>query len=149
MKNLSTVLIILASLLMSTASFAQTEAQKTLVKSFNLKGNDVVVLDIPGEIEVTEWDKEIMRIQIKVAISGGSNTMLKSLVRVGRYNLRSKTNEEGFYVYAPDLQKQIKLKSGKLVEVISYEVFVPRGVTVQGATDEATSSANVSTDASL
>lgn len=149
MKNLRILVSILASLLLSTMSFAQLDAQKTLVKSFNLKGNDVVVLDIPGDIKVTEWDNDIMRIQIKVALSGGSKTMLKSLVRVGRYNLRSKTNEEGFYVYAPDLQKQIKLKSGELKEIISYEVFVPRNVIVKGTAEDTASATTAKAAASL
>jgi len=60
MKIINLNLTLFLFLLVSTTMFGQSKTEKTLVKSFNLKGNNTVTLDLDGDIEVQEWKGEIM-----------------------------------------------------------------------------------------
>ena len=112
--------------------------EKLLVKSFNLQGKEVVTLDLDGEIEVQTWKSDIMRVQINIALPNGNNTVLKSLIKAGRYQLRSKSSGDSFVVYSPNLAKEVKIKGEVLQEKVSYTVFSPEHVMVKQA-EEATS----------
>ncbi len=131
MKKLVAIVNIGLLLLVATISYSQTQIEKTLVKSFNLQGEDVVLLDLDGEVEVKEWDNKIMRVQMTINLEGGTNSMLKSLVQVGRYNLKSMIENEEFKVYAPAMNKEIKVRGKVLKENIVFTVFAPENVTVK------------------
>ncbi len=145
MKSLKTSMILLATLLLNTAMIGQS-TDRTLVKSFNLKGQETIVLDLKGNVEVKEWKGEIMRVQMNIAIANGSNSMLKSLITAGRYNLKSKVEDEGMTIFAPGMQRDIKIKGSALQEKITYTVFAPDDVTIK-LTDDVSS--NIKTDAQL
>ena len=137
MKKLVAILNIGLLLLVSTISYSQSQVEKTLVKSFNLHGSDVVVLDLDGQVEVQEWKNEIMRVQMTINLSEGTSSMLKSLIQVGRYNLVSKDGEE-YTIYAPAMKKEIKVRGKVLKENIVYTVFAPENVTVKMAGEAST-----------
>ena len=137
MKKLVAIINIGLLLLVTTSSYSQTRVEKTLVKSFNLKGNDVVVLDLEGEVEVREWKNDIMRVQMTINLDEGTSSMLKTLIQVGRYNLVSKDQEE-FLIYAPAMNKEIKVRGKVLKENIVYTVFAPENVTVKMAGEAST-----------
>ena len=115
---LSTVLVI-----------AQTNAEKTLVKSFNLKGNTQITLNLEGDIQVKERAGEIMRVQMLIGVAG-SEAMLKSLITAGRYNLVLEESENGLSLSSPGLDRKITVRGESLKENVSYVVFVPEDVTV-------------------
>lgn len=140
-KILSTTCMFLA---LTCTAQAQNIAEKTLVKSFNLQGSQEVLLDLKGDVDVQEWNNDIMRVQITIGIPNGNEAMLKSLVRAGRYNLRSKTNDEDAYlVFAPGLDREIKLKGQPLKEILSYQIFAPSNVIVKQTTEASTSNVKV------
>ena len=129
-------MLIVPSLFVSFSLHAQ-QAEKTLVKAFNLKGSQTVFLDVDAEVEVKEWGQEQMRVIMTVALENGSEIMLKSLVKVGRYNLDSSEEEAQFKVFAPGLERQVKLRSGKeLLEKIHFEVYAPSNVLVKSRNQE-------------
>ncbi|MEM1322229.1 MAG: hypothetical protein AAGG75_18350 [Bacteroidota bacterium] len=141
MKKIKAILT--GTLLLGVAflATAQPTAEKTLVKSFNLKGKQVVVLDLEGDIEVQEWNNDIMRIQMTIGLPNGSESMLKSLIRAGRYNLQSKVGDEDAYmVHAPGLNREVKIRGQLLKEHVGYIVYAPSGVLVKQAGDASTSS---------
>ncbi len=138
MKNLKTLVSILALLLVTFSITAQS-AEKTLVKSFNLQGNDVVLLDLEGDIEVKEWDNPIMRVQISVSIENSNSTILKALVKAGRYNLTSEAENGVYRVFARGVDREVKIKGTALTENLSYTVFAPKDVLVKTRMDSATS----------
>ncbi len=138
MKNLKTFIPIVALLLVTFSVHAQS-AEKTLVKSFNLKGNNVVQLDLDGDIEVKEWDNPIMRIQISVSIENSNSTILKALVKAGRYNLASAEENGEYRVFAPGVDREVKIKGTALTENLSYIVFAPKDVLVKTRMDATTS----------
>jgi predicted sugar kinase len=129
MKNRMSFLLF--PLLLYVAPMFGQQAEKTLVKSFNLNGQTAVLLDVDGTVSVTTWNEPQMRIQVTITLQNGSETMLKSLVTAGRYNLDSKELNGIYSIVAPGLERQIKLGSGQqLGETVSYTVLVPKGVTI-------------------
>jgi len=130
---------LLLPLLLSVAPTQAQQAEKTLVKSFNLNGQSTIFLDLDGVVNVTTWSEPQMRIQMNISLQNGNENMLKSLVTAGRYNLNTKEENGTFSIVAPGLERQIKLGSGQsLGEQISYEVFAPKGVTITTRSQEAT-----------
>ena len=123
--SLSTVLVI-----------AQTNIEKTLVKSFNLKGSQEITLNLEGDIDVQERVGEIVRVQMTIGVAG-SEAMLKSLITAGRYNLKMQDTENGPLIDSPGLQREITVRGSKLVETISYVVYVPENVTVKYGSEAA------------
>lgn len=138
MKKLVAIVNIGLLLLVTTVSYSQTQIEKTLVKSFNLKGSDVVLLDLDGDVEVKEWKNDIMRVQMTINLEGGTSSMLKSLIQVGRYNLSSDIEESDFKIFAPAMNKEIKVRGKVLKENIVYTVFTPENVTVKMAGEAST-----------
>ncbi len=129
-------------LLLATVSHGQ-QAEKTLVKSFNLKGNQVVLLDLDGNVEVKEWNNELMRVQITVALQNGTEAMLKSLVQAGRYNLDSDDSTGEYKVLAPGLQRKVTVRGNELAENISYTIFAPSKVAVKLKNEASTNKEDV------
>ncbi len=119
-------------------TIAISQSEKTLVKSFNLKGMQVVVLDLDGDVEVIEWNNTIMRVQLTIIIDRGNDSMLKNLVRSGRYNLYSKISDEDFKIFAPGMKKIMKVSGQDLNENISYLVYAPENVIVRMAGEAST-----------
>ena len=127
-RTLFTALILLFAFAFTTA---QNNVEKTLIKSFNLEGNDFVEIDLNGQIEVKEWSNALMRIQVTVGIDQGSDAMLKSLVTAGRYNLKSTETTEGLAINAPGLERKIMLRGSELKENITYVVYKPENVNLR------------------
>jgi len=126
MKSTKAFLTVLPLLLVTVLAYGQ-QVEKTLVKAFNLQGLQDVVLNLDGIVEVTPWENDIMRIQMQISMDG-SNTMLKNMVRAGRYRLLSKTSEEKFIVFGPGTKKGL---NKNINEKIIYKIFVPNHVQVQ------------------
>lgn len=130
----------LFSLLIVTSVLFGQEVEKTLVKSFNLQGNQVVVLDLEGVVEVKTWSNDIMRVQMTISQKNTSEAILKSLVKAGRYNLKSVVEHDALKVTAPDIQREVKIGGKLLEDTVSYVVFAPENVLVKKAADVSHSS---------
>ncbi len=126
-------------LLTSFHLIGQDHIERTLVKSFNLSGYNSVYMDVAPEndVVINEWNQEQMRVIMTVSLGNGSGQMLKSLVKVGRYNLDAADDETSLRVYLPGLEREVKLRSGnKLIENISFEIFAPCNFLVITRSDE-------------
>lgn len=143
MKTSIASLIFCFSFLFGTTISHGQQAEKTLVKSFNLKGNQLVLLDLAGNVEVKEWNNELMRIQITVGLENGTEAMLKSLVQAGRYNLDSDDTTGEFTVLAPGLQRKVTVRGNELLENISYTIFAPAKVSIKLLDNTSTSKEDV------
>lgn len=121
-----TILLSLFSL--SCLSLLAQSSEKTFVKSIDLEGKKTVRLLVDGKVAVEEWAGDLMRIELTVGIDKASPTLLKGLVRTGRYSLASTLEAEALLVEAPGLERQVR---GRVFdETISYTVKVPQGVDV-------------------
>jgi len=139
MKVIRLFFVPLLSLTLSFSLIAQNTAEKTLIKSFNLQGNDVVDLDLGTNVEVKQWNASTVRIEMIVSLDNGSETMLKSLIKAGRYNPKSDQTSTGFKVTMPGLERALMVRGQPLRDNVSYIVSVPSGVLVAediAATDD-------------
>jgi len=131
MKAIKYILLLTPMLFSFAFSTAQNNIEKTLIKSFNLEGNDFVELALDGKVEVKEWSNPLMRVHVTIGIETGSDAMLKSLVTAGRYNLKSTDTAEGVVIDSPGLARTITVRGVELKENISYVVFKPEDVTLR------------------
>ena len=60
------IILVIFSFMFHVASAQQT--QKTLIKSFNLKGNDFVMLNFDGKVEIKEWNNDVLRVQMGIEL---------------------------------------------------------------------------------
>jgi hypothetical protein len=123
-------MIPLLSLALLSCITAQNTAEKTLIKSFNLQGNDVVDLDLGSNVEIQQWNSPTLRIEMVVSLDNGSETMLKSLIKAGRYNPSADETTAGFKVFMPGLERQLMVRGQPLRDNISYIVSVPSDVLI-------------------
>ena len=138
--------VLFLSVTMTTTVFAQN-VEKTLVKSFNLKGKQTVVMNVEGNVDVKEWNNDIMRVQMSIELSNGTNSMLKSLVQARRYNIVSAVDGDALNIKVPGLSKTVKVGGQSLTEKITYTVFAPKDVEVKLSSTE-TASANTENSSS-
>jgi hypothetical protein len=147
MKLKTRTLLLLVPLLLA-AQFSFGQAEKTLVKAFNLMDNPVVLLDLEGNVEVQQWKQPQLRIQMTISLQNGTEVVLKSLVQAGRYNLNSEDTGTALKIYAPGLEKPVLMRNGQdLIEKISYIVYAPENVNIRfsNLTSSATGLSNSTT----
>jgi len=111
-------------LLVSNTVFAQ--AQRTFVKSFNLKGDNYVTLNLNGPASVEQWNETYVRVLTNVTLDKGNDAALRFFAQKGRYRLSMTTNS-GATISAP-IHTDIKYQGKTLQESISYTVFIPKNV---------------------
>ena len=120
--------ILLSLLSLSSLSLLAQSSEKTFVKSIDLEGKKTVRLLVDGEVEIEEWGSDLMRIELTVGIDKASPSLLKGLVRTGRYSLASTLEAESLLVEAPGLEREVR---GRVFEeTLSFTVKVPSGVKV-------------------
>ena len=138
MKTLKINFALLVLLTVPFFAFAQP-AEKTVVKAFNLQGSHALHLDLAGEVEVKTWEQPFTRVQLTIQLENGTDAMLKSLVKVGRYNLIGNSNGDQFSITMPNTRKTVSVGGSELIERFSYIVFVPDAVQVTNAQDASVS----------
>jgi len=112
---------------------AQHTVEKTLVKSFNLQGNDLIDLNLGGDVQVKEWKSPAIRVQMLIILENGNESMLKSLIKAGRYNLTSTQTEDSFEINIPGLDREVMIKGAPLVDNVSFIVYIPSGTNIREA----------------
>lgn len=131
-RSLHTLTLLLCA---TSLCIGQQQAEKVLVKSFNLQGNQVVVLDLNGPVEVKSWGSDVLRVQMTISLPNGTDAMLKSLVEAGRYNLKGIAEKEGMKIGLPGLDREVKVRGTKLEEAFSFMVYAPENVVVKMANE--------------
>ena len=128
MKSIITLFVMM---LMAVATmFGQ--AQKTLVKSLDTKGATVLVAAMQGEFKVKETETHFVRVTTTINVENFSEDILKKLVEVGRYNIHTEADANGkMMLLMPALEKRVIIKGVDLIEHLSFEIEVPKGVKVE------------------
>ena len=126
------LLLLLPFLLLQGIALGQSE--KTFVKSFNLMGRQTVVLNLGDNIQISQWDNDVVRVQMTVSVYTTDAT-LKALAESGRYILKSDLSVQDLMVTVPSLLNVVKLNGTELREAVSFTVLVPKNVTVLKNTD--------------
>lgn len=130
MKTLRIFTTVLLAIMIANTAVAQ-QAERILVKSFNLKGNSVVLMDVDGNVEVKEYSGEIVRVQMAIGLANGTDSTLKSLIKSKRYNLIATEGDGELILSMPSLEKRVTVGGKELTEKISYTVFAPTDVLVK------------------
>jgi hypothetical protein len=133
MMTYSKTLLLIPLLLLSSIAIGQ--AERTFVKSFNLQGRQTVILNLGDNVQVNQWDSDLMRVQMTVSTPTVNDAMLKSIAESGRYMLKNEMTAQAFIVNVPAVQKSIKINGNDLKETIIYTVYMPKNVTVLKNTD--------------
>ncbi len=120
MKNVIATLALL--LFFVATSFAQ--AEQSLVKSLSV-AQSVAVLDLPGEVHSSLWDKDFIRITATIKVTNSSDDILKKLVMVGRYEIQSSEVDGQLLITMPKIEQTVIIKGVELSEIISFEVQMP------------------------
>lgn len=133
MKNFNLLLITLLTCCVTLSA----QIEKTLVKSFDLDGSQLVRLDLPGKVEIKTWENETLRVQMTISLDTGTEAMLKSLVTAGRYNAKSDNQADGFRILMPGLVNELMVRGKTVTEQFTFIVFAPKKVTVQNLREAA------------
>ncbi len=123
-------MLCLAAMSFGQQGFQKVMAEKVLIKSFNLHGNDIVSLDLGEPIEVQTWSRSTVRVQMTISLENGTETILKSLVQAGKYNLKWSVEDGVYTIFGSELGKKIEVGGTPILEKVSFMVYAPEGVLV-------------------
>jgi hypothetical protein len=107
------------------------QAEKTLVQSINLNGYVAVATVLNGDVEVTEWDKDYIRITSSIELENSTEVILERLVSVGRYALESADEDGEVIIRMPKAAKTVNLRGQELIEKYSFQISVPKNISVR------------------
>ena len=127
MKNLLIIFIICSFFNLGL----HAQAEKTIVKSVDLKGNVAVAALFTENATISEWDKDFVRITVKINLSNASESILDRLVLVGRYEILALAEDGEMKLFMPKVDTKVFLKGVELDERFSYEIFVPKKVSIR------------------
>lgn len=124
MKNLIWLFVFLLG---SFISFGQSE--KTLIKSFNINVNEVV-LNMECKKSVSTWDKLYIRVELLVKTNMRTE-ILEVLVKNGRYTMESNIDGGKLFISIPNLQNKIKIGGVDLIENFEIKIWLPNEEKIQ------------------
>lgn len=122
-------IVMLATILVANIAFAQ--AQRTFVKSFNLKGDNQVVVNLDGPVEVKEWDQEVVRVLMNVTFENANDSALRFFTEKGRYRILQTTKDGTLVISAMPRGGNIKYQGRPVEEVVTYTVLIPSNVNAE------------------
>jgi len=111
-------------------SIAQTASLK-LAKSFNLDGNSKITLMLPGDAEITVWDKPHVNVAIRIEVANLNQNIADELARVGRYDLSASSDGGSLNISSPNSYKKVRIRGQEIKEQMTYRVFLPRDTEVE------------------
>jgi hypothetical protein len=125
MKKLLTVLVLVFGL--TTIINAQTV--KTLTKSVALNQTQKAYAVLPGEVAVSEWNENFIRVTTTVKVENMSDNIVKRLIMVGRYGLETKEDKSGdmMIIKMPKVAHHVTVQGVELDESYSFEIYCPKG----------------------
>jgi len=113
-------------------SFGQS--QKTFVKSLSSNTSNIAV-DLVGKTKISEWEESFIRVTTTIELSNFNEEILKRLVSVGRYNIETTTNNDVMIIQMPKLGTKVTIRGQVLSEILTYEILVPEGTTIEIVTN--------------
>jgi len=122
-------IVMLAMILVANIAFAQ--AQRTFVKSFNLKGDNQVVVNLDAPVEVKEWDQDVVRVLMNVSFENANDSALRFFTEKGRYRVLQNTKNGTLTISAVPREGNIKYQGRQVEEVVTYTVLIPGDVNAE------------------
>lgn len=142
MKNV----IILLSLVLAFVTTTNAQVDKVLVKSIALTASTSATVNLPGEVSLTTWDNDFIRVTTSLKVDNMNENIVKQLVMVGRYTLTTKLDAMTgtLVITMPKVANQVTVKGVLLAEYLNFEINAPEGyqVVIEGQEDLNPSSEN-------
>jgi hypothetical protein len=108
------------------------QSTKTLVKTIDNKGASVLVADLNGKVTVKETDSKFIRITTTIEASNVAEAMLQRLIEAGRYTIEANIDSNGnCTLVMPSIEKRVIIKGVDLIDVMSFEIEMPKGISFQ------------------
>lgn len=115
-------------MMVSAAMYGQ--AQTNFLKSITCDNNNQnIVFVLAGNVSVSEWDENYIRINCTIEVTNSSEAVLTRLFTLGRYNLEVKNEGNQIHISAPKMANHIAIQGTDLLENMHYEINIPRGMT--------------------
>jgi hypothetical protein len=142
MKNV----IILLSLVLAFVTTTNAQVDKVLVKSVALTASNSAIVNLPGEVSLTTWDNDFIRVTTYLKVDNMNENIVKQLVIVGRYTLTTELDAATgtLVITMPKVANQVTVKGILLAEYLNFEINAPEGyeVVIEGQEDVDHSSEN-------
>jgi hypothetical protein len=118
-------MLFLALLLTASATFAQKESDKTLVKTMDPKGTSSINFDFRNKgVESAPWDEQFIRVELEIT-ANFPEAVLAQLVKAGRYTLSSEIDGESFTIKANNLDKSVSIGGTDLDDHVRIFIKTP------------------------
>jgi hypothetical protein len=128
MKRIFTLLVLVFGL--ALAMNAQIE--KTLAKTVNLNETHTAYVMLAGNVDVTEWEEDYIRLTTTITVANMSKSIVERLILVGRYTVETKTDKYGkrMVIEMPNVAHFVAVRGVDLVESYTFEINAPKGYKV-------------------
>lgn len=129
---MKTIITIFFAMFLAFAQNLSAQATKALVKTIDPKGAMVLTSEIPGQIKIKETESSLIRITAHVEIANFNDVILQRLIEAGRYSIQSEVDAAGNCVLTmPSINKKVVIKEVALIEALSFEIELPKGMTLK------------------
>lgn len=130
MKKIFTYTIALVFFLIGMSA-VNAQVEKTIVKSLAVDKVKGIVLELPGELTLKEWDEDYARVLVNVTAMNTSEPILERLVAAGRYSIASTEIDNELAVEMPNMKHQVMIKGVNLNDKLNFIVYYPKGKLVR------------------
>ena len=103
------------------------QARSTLIRSFPNDAELPLLLCFSGQVSVTEWEQNHIRVTTIIEIENFDEPLLKRLIAAGRYSVEADTQNGKLRFTMPKIDRIVRIQNTELKELIRYEVQVPKG----------------------
>ncbi len=131
MKTSKNLFLTFMFILFSAFSYAQEPSAVFISNMQDIHNANELYADFDGEITSTTWDRDYVLIEMKIEAKNVSLGVAKYLVRQERFCLKMRQLDSRTMVFStPNCKREVLINGQKLTEKISYQIFVPKGVTL-------------------
>jgi hypothetical protein len=126
------LLFLFTCLLGASLTQAQSESDKTLIKTLDPKNADFVVFQLPAATTLKEpkkWDNNTLRVELEIHANMSEET-LTQLIKANRYAFDGTTKDDTYIITAPNMEKKVSIKGVDLVEKIYVNITAPGNYTL-------------------
>jgi len=129
MKSLFNIFFI-TFLTLNGLTTLSAQIQMNFTAQFFPQQVDKIYLHTDAPVRYVTTNSEVVTIDINVATNTRKYRVVDHLVANGRYDMQAKATGEIMNLYVPNLEKSIRINNKPLKEMITYTIYIPKGMKV-------------------
>lgn len=129
MKSLFNIFFI-TFLTLNGLTTLSAQIQMNFTAQFFPQQVDKIYLHSGASVRYVTTNSEVVTIAINVKTNTRKYRVIDHLVENGRYNMQTKAAGDIMNLYVPNLEKSIRINNKPLKEIITYTIYVPKGMKV-------------------